>query len=85
MRWKHLPGVRSVNCVTASCLPSTDGYDLFDLFGSYDLNDSLRVSLGVDNVADEDPPVVGGVPGNTNLGEYDLAGRAYWASLRVKF
>jgi outer membrane receptor protein involved in Fe transport len=85
VRWKHLPSVRSVNCVTAACLPPTDKYDLLDLFGTYQLGDSVRLTLGVDNVLDKNPPVVGGTPGNTNLGEYDLVGRAYWAGVRVTF
>ena len=85
VRWKHLPSVRSVNCVTAACLPATDKYDLLDAFGSYALGESMRLSLGVDNLLDREPPVVGGVVGNTNLGEYDLVGRAYWAGLRVTF
>ncbi len=85
LRWKHLPSVRSVNCVTAACLPPTDKYDLLDAFGGYRLGESVRLSLGVDNLLDKDPPVVGGVVGNTNLGEYDLVGRAYWAGVRVNF
>jgi iron complex outermembrane recepter protein len=49
------------------------------------VNDHIRFTAGIDNLLNKDPPVVGGTLGNTNLGEYDLVGRTYWAGVRIQF
>jgi len=44
----------------ASPAPGVDAYDLFDITLSYRLNDMFLFRGGVNNVADEEPPIVGG-------------------------
>lgn len=87
LRWKHLPGTKDVTCVASpnACLRPTDAYNLLDLFGGFVVNDHIRFTAGIDNLLNKDPPVVGGTLGNTNLGEYDLVGRTYWAGVRIQF
>jgi outer membrane receptor protein involved in Fe transport len=76
-------------------------YSVHDLFVSFDLGASgllgdvlaegTSVYLGVNNVFDEDAPIIlTGVPGNstgtdTDASVYNPIGRTYFAGLRVKF
>ncbi|MDB5716840.1 MAG: hypothetical protein JWM38_267, partial [Sphingomonas bacterium] len=46
---------------------------------------SLRLTGGVDNLFDKGPRIVGGIPGNTNVGEYDVVGRQFYVAARAKF
>ena len=40
---------------------------------------------GVNNIADEEPPIVGGTIGQTQPGTYDILGRYYYAGLQLNF
>ena len=71
---------------------SIDSQNYFDLFGSYTLNDTYTFSASVDNVFDEEPPVVGNEAGDTssNSGNtfpslYDTLGRVYRFGFTAKF
>jgi len=86
LRWKHLPSAKDSTCTGTACLaPGTAKYDLFDLFGGINVKKGFRLNAGVDNLFDKEPPVVGGVAGNTNLGEYDIVGRQFYVSAQVRF
>ncbi len=85
LRWRFTPRTRDVSCASQCNAPDTPSYSTFDLFGSYDLTPKVRVSAGVDNLFDRDPPLVGGVLGNTNLGEYDVVGRQFYLALKARF
>ncbi len=81
--------------------PDTDPTSLFfydvgtfiqhDLRVAYDLFEGTNLFLGVNNVLDEDAPIIlSGVPGNvtgtdTNASVYDPIGRTYYGGFRVKF
>lgn len=45
----------------------------------------LDVRVGIDNLLDRNPPVVGGVPGTTDSANYDVNGRRYFAGFGIKF
>jgi iron complex outermembrane receptor protein len=53
--------------------------------------DAYQVFLGVNNLTDEEPPlVISGLPGDvtgteTDAGTYDAIGRRYYAGIRIKF
>ncbi len=70
---------------------SIEAYNYFDLYASYNWNNSLTFSLGIDNVTDQDPPVVGNEAGDTssNSGNtfpsnYDVLGTIYTLGMNVK-
>lgn len=42
-----------------------DSYDYIDLYASYHYGDHVKFTFGIDNVFEEDPPVVGGEAGST--------------------
>jgi iron complex outermembrane recepter protein len=63
-------------------------YNYLDLSGSMQIGDNITWTLGVNNVADREPPLVGGnlAPANGNsVGGYDQAGRYAFTSLAFDF
>ena len=57
-----------------------------DLFFNYFYNDSLSVTMGVDNVMDEDPPMFhSAFNAETEPGYYDVIGRRFFTSVTMHF
>ncbi len=100
VQWRHFPSIKDE---TAARDPTTrvrpvDSYNLLNLFARYSINDRMELRAGVDNLFDEDPPVVGLDPGdpsrginpdhnlgNTEPGYYDPLGRRYYVGLKMTF
>ena len=87
VRWRHLPDMKDVTSVTRPASPAAgvDAYDLFDVTLVYKFNDNILVRGGVNNVADEEPPIVGGTIGQTQPGTYDILGRYYYVGVQLGF
>ena len=87
VRWRHLPEMKDITSVTRPASPAAgvDAYDLFDVTLVYKFNDNILVRGGVNNVADEEPPIVGGTIGQTQPGTYDILGRYYYLGLQLGF
>jgi outer membrane receptor protein involved in Fe transport len=65
-------------------------YDYFDLFASYVVEEGMLSGLtlraGVENLANEDPPLVASPVGaNTDPSQYDVLGRRYYFNLTYRF
>lgn len=59
-----------------------------DLSGSFDVTDRIEIYGGINNLLNNDPPIMGfrlGGPPNTNTGVYDLIGRRYFLGVRAAF
>ena len=59
-----------------------------DLVLGYTFPTNTTFRLGVDNLTDEEPPLLyqnNVINANTDVSTYDTIGRAYWASLVQKF
>jgi outer membrane receptor protein involved in Fe transport len=89
LRWRHLPSVKPQDylvapCTATRCFADTAAYDAFDLYGSYKINATLSVRGGVDNLLDKDPPVTRGIPGSTDVQNYDIIGRRYYIAVSAK-
>jgi iron complex outermembrane receptor protein len=101
LRWRHLPDALDATQVAGpgSNLSTERGaqesYNVFDLSGTFDLNDRMILRFGVDNLFDE-PPVFTGerVVGNTHpstgsgtteAGFYDILGRSLFVGLKMNF
>lgn len=86
-RWRHLPKMKDVTSVTRPASPAAGvpKYDIFDANLALDIMKRYQVVLGVTNIFDKDPPVVGGVLGQTQPGTYDIIGRSFFASLKARF
>lgn len=93
--WRHLDSVRIERVQVPDTFPafrSIDSYDYLDLFVGVNMNENVSLSIGVTNVTDEDPPVVGNEAGTTaaNSGNtfpsvYDTLGRVFTAGVKVRF
>ena len=59
--------------------------DYIDLSLTWDVTDKSRLRLGINNLLDEEPPVLAGFAGNTHTGIYDSLGQYWFAGLTVNF
>jgi outer membrane receptor protein involved in Fe transport len=93
LTWRHLPEIRSE---TAARNPATtqlgaDSYNVFGMFGRYEINERLEFRGGIDNLFDEDPVIVEvrpGVDSNTDVTRseyYDVLGRRAYVGLTMSF
>lgn len=67
---------------------SIKAYSFFDLSGAYMLNENIRISAGVNNVLDKEPPLVGSAlatNSNTVAGFYDTLGRYLFTNVTFTF
>ncbi|WP_206243491.1 TonB-dependent receptor plug domain-containing protein [Novosphingobium terrae] len=87
LRWRHLDGMRDVSSVISpsAVAPGVPAYDIFDLTGQVSVNERLQIRFGVTNLANKQPPVVGGVLGQTLPGTYDIIGRSFYMGAKVHF
>lgn len=67
-------------------VPRLGSYSLFDLTASVDVNDNLTFNLGVNNLLDKQPPVLGAAAeqANTLPSFYNVLGRDFFVSARVR-
>lgn len=98
--WRHL-GAVSIDPVQYDISLGNDvfpafrnigSYDYFDMYGSWTFLEKATLSVGIVNMFEKDPPVVGNEAadttsnsGNTFPGTYDTLGRMYSVGLNVKF
>jgi iron complex outermembrane recepter protein len=87
LRWRHLGKVRDDDDDTDFIVERIKAYDLFDLAFAFDVNDNMRLNLGVNNLFDKKPPVIGSnqEQANTYPGTYDVLGRDFFASVNLRF
>ncbi|HZF28488.1 MAG TPA: TonB-dependent receptor [Gammaproteobacteria bacterium] len=92
LQWRYLPSIRDESAArnpltTVSGVPS---YNMFSLFGRYEINEKMQLRAGIDNLLDEDPPIYGSRPGDRNADQtrpdqYDILGRRIYAGIKVSF
>jgi iron complex outermembrane receptor protein len=93
--WRHI-GSMDAQANEADALfeafRSVDSQNYFDLTFGYTWNDTVRLSLMIANVTDEDPPILGNETGSTafNSGNtfpsmFDTMGRVYNAAVKLSF
>jgi outer membrane receptor protein involved in Fe transport len=93
--WRHIGSMDIQANEAAAAFPafrSVDAQDYIDLTFGYTWQDTIRVSLLVTNVFDEDPPILGNETGSTafNSGNtfpslFDTMGRTYSINARLSF
>ena len=97
LNWRYLPEAMHDSKVQTPTLTveDTEEYHLFNVNGSWQFNERIRLRGGIDNIVDEQPPIVGANPsnvnnptngmGNTSAGNYDTLGRRYYVGVAVSF
>jgi iron complex outermembrane receptor protein len=93
--WRHIGSMDAEANEAASLFQdfrSIDAYNYIDLVAAWQYNDALRLQASVDNVFDEDPPIIGNDTGSTafNGGNtfpslYDVLGRVYTVGVTASF
>ncbi len=79
------------NDPTSSFAYDVGAFVLHDFRVGFDIMEGANLFLGVNNIMDEDAPIIlSGVPGNTtgtdtNASVYDPIGRTYYGGFRMKF
>ena len=99
LRWRYLPPAKS-ELEAASTTPVTSrgaesAYSVFDLSASWQLNTTLQLRAGIDNLLDHDPVITGRRidsdpnpttgAGVTEAGFYDILGRRFYIGAKAKF
>ncbi len=93
--WRHSSAIDMETVQAAGSFEdfrSIDAYNYLDLFASYSYGEHTKFTFGIDNVTDEEPPVVGGEAGSTafNSGNtfpssYSPLGRILRAGVKFTF
>lgn len=87
LSWRYVGDVDDDDPDETFFVESIDGQHYFDLTGVYRFTDNYSISVGIDNVTDEDPPIIGGndEQANTYPATYDVFGRSYFVRGSVDF
>jgi outer membrane receptor protein involved in Fe transport len=87
VRWRHIGSVNDDDDSTPFFVDAIGGYDLFDLAFAFNVNDNLTLNMGVNNLFDKNPPVIGSnqEQANTYPGTYDVIGRDFFISANLRF
>ena len=85
-QWRYISSmVHSDKLVNAaSTTPGVGAYNYFDLNAQFDVAERFTFSLGVTNLTDKSPPFISASPLTTDAATYDVIGRTFFASLKVK-
>lgn len=77
---------------TFEAFQSIDAYNYVDIFASYNLTENVTFTAGIDNLFDEEPPVVGNQAGDTSSNggntfpsNYDVLGTMYKVGVKLNF
>ncbi|MFC7498296.1 TonB-dependent receptor domain-containing protein [Enterovirga sp. GCM10030262] len=87
LRWRHVSGVSDDDPDTDYVVERVNSYDLFDLSFAYDISDQFSMAMGVNNLFDKKPQLIGDnqQQSNTYPGTYDPLGRDYFVSANFRF
>ncbi len=96
LRWQDLPSIKAEVAATNpdTTITGAPAYNLFDLYGRYQLRDNVSLRFGVQNVLDKAPPLTlvdtNPVPptlpgGSFNTNNYDINGRRAYVGATIDF
>jgi iron complex outermembrane receptor protein len=96
LRWRYIGPVDNSDAREAAAagigtpimaIPHIGAINYIDLAVSYNLDDRARLSVGVDNVFEQDPPLLGTnqVQANTDPARYDVFGRRLFVRLSYRW
>lgn len=87
LSWRQVGEVDDDDDGTLYFVETIDNEAYFDLSGVYQFNDNYKVTLGVDNVFDTSPPILGDnqEQANTWPATYDVFGRTWFVRASAEF
>ncbi|WP_337881285.1 TonB-dependent receptor [Rheinheimera sp.] len=88
LKWRFYGEIADYSGTDTLVQDGIDSQSFIDLKGSFAVNDYTTLLIGVNNVLDREPPMVGGslaTNGNAIAGFYDTLGRYLHASVTFKF
>ena len=92
MQWRYLPSIRDESLArspTSNVYP-VDSYNSFGVYANYSVNDKIALRMGIENLTDEQPNIVGARPGDNNAevtrpDYYDILGRRVFVGVKAQF
>jgi iron complex outermembrane recepter protein len=92
LQWRYLPSIRdeSVARTPTSNVFPVDSYQSFNVFAGYVVNERMNIRMGIDNLTDEQPHIVGARPGDNNAevtrpDYFDILGRRVYVGVKMSF
>ncbi len=87
LRWRHLGAVRDDDPDTDYVVERLKSYNVFDLSLGFDVTEQFSLAMGVNNIFDKKPQLIGDnqEQANTYPGVYDVLGRDFFVSASLKF
>jgi iron complex outermembrane receptor protein len=92
LQWRYLPEIKNDAAARnpATAVFPTDSYQSLNLFAGYLVNDRIDLRMGIDNLLDEDPLIVGAQPGDNNAevtraDYFDILGRRMYLGIKMSF
>ena len=84
---RYISGMDSYSCTDKACYaPSTGSVVYHDIGAAYHVSETVKVSAGVNNLFDKEPPYYSGNnDSNTDPYTYDVIGRYFYAGINVRF
>jgi len=86
--WRQVGEVNDDDPANTFTVEKIDGQAYFDASGTYRFSDNYAVTFGIDNLLDEEPPIVGNgnnEQANTWPATYDVYGRTYFLRASADF
>ncbi|AJP71976.1 TonB-dependent receptor [Sphingomonas hengshuiensis] len=85
--YRHLSGVNDDDDTTAYTVERIKAYDYFDLSAAFDIAKAFTWTMGVNNLFDRQPPILGDnqQQANTYPSTYDPYGRTFFTGVSLKF
>jgi hypothetical protein len=87
-RWRYLGAVDYDGATDLIADDNTDAHNYIDLNAVFRFMDTHDVVIGVNNILDKSPPMMGNTisaNGNTQVGFYDSLGRYLFADLTLRW
>lgn len=87
VRWRYIGSMKHVDQVV-NPLATTAGvaaYSYFDFDARFTINEHFSIGAGVTNLTDKDPPYVSAASLRTDPALYDVIGRTWFVSAKIKF
>jgi iron complex outermembrane receptor protein len=87
LRWRYMSASRDDDDATDYIVERIPAFHYFDLAFAFNVNDNLTLNMGVNNLFDKTPPLVGDnqEQANTFPGTFDPLGRDFFVSANLRF